>query len=332
MFKFNVNIKSLISKISKLFPCTKNSKYKSPDFAYRLIDSAIENQSLEAKYKIEGTFSADRILNKLHKISNEQIVNLMNSSNEKLKLPKNVNLAIDFHDKVFYGNKNHMEVMGSKGGKYVKRYIEVSLTNPKYFISVYPVNQLTNNKVKLLDKVLDGFYEKYDSKIKLILLDRGFFSKDVVNYLCKNNLKFIMPAVKDRMINVLAEQFRRGWLPSKIDYLFGEMNIKLLFLKVENKVHVFMTNTKYSPLKASLLYKKRWQIETNFREQNKFLFETKTLDFNVRYFAFVLAGLLFNLWHISRNGKVESYLFKKKSKELILIEFRGLVIFCDGIG
>jgi IS4 transposase len=60
-----------------------------------------------------------------------------------------------------------------------------------------------------------------------------------------------------------------------------------------------------------LLYKKRWQIETNFREQNKFEFKIKTLDFNARYFAFVLAGLLFNLWQLMRNGKTQSYLFKQ---------------------
>jgi len=78
-----LNINPLISKIAGLFPCGKNSKYKSPDFACRLIDSAIENQSLEAKYKLERTFSADIILNKLHKISKEQTENLMNNSNKK---------------------------------------------------------------------------------------------------------------------------------------------------------------------------------------------------------------------------------------------------------
>ncbi|MEK6850739.1 MAG: hypothetical protein AABX85_04140 [Nanoarchaeota archaeon] len=28
-------------------------------------------------------------------------------------------------------------------------------------------------------------------------------------------------------------------------------------------------------------------------------------------FAFVLAGLLFNLWQLMRNGKIQSYLFKQ---------------------
>jgi len=332
MKKFNLNIKPLVSKISKLFFCGKNAKYKSKDIACRLIDSAIENQSLEAMHKIEENLSGDRVFSKLHKVSKEQIENVIDFSSPKIRLPKRVDVAIDFHDKIFYGNKKHFEIMGSKGGNYVKRYIEASLTNPKYILSAYPVNQITNNKVTLIDRILDGFHKKYNSIINLLLLDRGFFSKKVVNYLCKNNIKFIMPAVKDRTIKMLSEQFKRGWMPNKIDYKFGEHKINLLFLKVEDEVYVFMTNTRHCPLMAARLYKKRWQIETNFREQNNFLFKTKTLNFNIRYFAFVLACLLFNLWHLSRDGRVESYLFKKRLKEIILIEFSGLVIFCKEVG
>ena len=88
----------------------------------------------------------------------------------------------------------------------------------------------------------------------------------------------------------------------------------MVFVRIDNKVLVYITNTKFNPLKVHLLYKKRWQIETNFREQNNFEFKTCTLDFNARYFAFVLAGLLFNLWQLMRNGKIQSYLFKQALK------------------
>lgn len=332
MKNVNLNINSLISQISDLFPCAKNSKYKSEDFACRLIDSAMQNQSFEAMHKLEEIFSADRMLSKLHEISGEQSENLMNNFNKKLKLPKKVNLAIDFHDKKFYGDKNHFEIMGSKGGSYVKKYIEVSLTNPKYFISAYPVNQLTNNKVKLISRIVEGFYENHDSKIGLIFADREFATKKIVNYFCKNNLKFIMPIAKNSAIKKLMQRFIDGEIKNKVRYKFGEQFVNLLFLKVEDEVYVFITNTKYSPLKAALLYRKRWQVETNFREQNNFLFKTKTLNFAIRYFAFVLAGLLFNLWQMSRRGKIESYLFKKKLKEIVLVEFSDLVIFYDGGG
>ncbi len=332
MFKFNVDIKPLVSKISKLFKCGKNSKYKTQDISCRLIDSALENQSLEAMHKLEESCSADRVLDKLHNISKEQVEDLMISSNKKLKLPKKVNLAIDFTDKIFYGNKNHFEVMGSKGGKYVKKYIEASLTNPKYFLSAYPINQFTNDKVKLISKIVDGFYENHQSEIGLIFADREFATIKVVDYFYENNLKFIMPIAKSSRIKKLVEKFKLGKIENKVKYKFGNRFVNLLFLKVEEEVYVFVTNTKYSPLKVGILYKKRWQIETNFREQNNFLFKTKTLNFTIRYFAFILAGLLFNLWQASRKNKIESYLFKKEVREFILREFSGLVIFQGEIG
>lgn len=331
MTNFRININSLVSKIAELFPCGKNASYKSEDIACRLINSALKNQSLEAMYKLEENLSADRLLSKLHEISKQEIEDLMEISNKKLKLPKKVNAAIDFHDKKFYGNKKHLEIMGSKGGKYVKKYIEFSLTNPKYFISAYPVNQLTNNKVKLINQILDGFSQNFKSKINLLFADREFFTKKVIEYLYKINQKFIIPAKKDHKIKKLCEQFLKGEIENKIKYQFGKVKINLLFLKVKGEVHVFATNTKYSPLKAAILYKNRWQIETNFREQNNFLFKTKTTNFDIRYFAFILAGLLFNLWQESRKNKIESYLFKKRLEELILTEFSKLIIFCNEI-
>lgn len=310
MGKSKIAINSLVALLTTFFVCGKNATYKAKDFAYRLIQSALENQSLEAMSKLTGYLSADRVLDKIHEITNEKINKLIEKVNRNLKLPKKVILAIDFHDREYYGDKNHSWIIGSKGGKYVRRVIELSIVKLALFINAFLVNQLTNNKVKLIKQLIDGFYKLFDSKIELLLVDRAFFTKAVVNYLIENKIKFIMPAVKNKAILPLAEQFRKGWLPNKIEYQFGKQKIALLFLKVNGKVLVYATNTRYRPLKAHLLYRKRWQIETNFREQNNFLFKTQTIDFTVGYFAFVLAGLLFNLWQLTRNGKIESYLFK----------------------
>jgi len=318
--RLNLNINPLVALLTTFFVCGKNAVYKTKDFAYRLIQSAIENQSLEAMFKLTGYISADRVLDKIHRITNEEINKLAEKVNRNLKLPKKVILAIDFNDKEYYGDKNHPWVMGSKGGRYVRRVIELSLVKQALFINAFLVNQLTNNKVKLIRQLIDGFYRLFDSKLELLLVDRAFFTKAVIAYLIENRIKFIMPVIKNKAILPLAEQFRREWLPDKIEYEFGKYKINLLFLKVNGEVLVYATNTKYSPLKAHFLYRKRWQIETNFREQNNFTFKTQTTDFSVRYFAFVLAGLLFNLWQLERKWRIESYLFKQK----LLFELIGL--------
>jgi len=307
-----ININPLVLLIACLIKCGNNATYKAKDFAYRLIESALENVSLEAKYLLTDFLSADRVLDKLHEVKYEQIQNLVINVNKKIKLPKKVTLAIDWTDKIFYGCKKYADVIGTKGGKYARRFYELSIVNPALFINAFPANMFTNNKVKQIAQLIDGFKAMYNkTKIDLLLVDRGFYAIAVVKYLVENKIRFIMPAKKIGQIKYVIEACMFLKKNMTIDYQFGNIKVYIVFVKIDDEVLVYMTNTKYNPLKIHLLYKKRWQIETNFREQNKFEFKTQTLDFNARYFAFILAGLLFNLWQLMRNGKIQGYLFKQ---------------------
>lgn len=320
--RLNLNINPVVLLLASLFTCGKNSVFKSKDIAFRLIQSAIHKHSLEAMFKLTRYLSADRILDKLHMVPIDKTKELIKKGTRNLKLPGKVRLAIDFTEKEYYGDKNHPEVMGSKGGKYVRRYIQVSTVKPALFLNVLPVNQLTNDKESLLIQLLDAFYKQYKkTKIELLLVDRGFFSKKVVKLLVENKIPFIMPAIKDRAIKKLATAYEKGDLDSKIKYQFGEVTINLLFIKISDEVFVYATNTRKDVITVHLDYRKRWQIETNFREQNNFTFRTTSTDFNIRYLAFVLAGLLFNAWQLTRMimpYTLESYLFKQYLMEEVL--------------
>src|SRR3989344_3948765 len=70
--RYNIYITPLVLLIASLVVCGINATYKAKDYAIRLIESALEKQSLEAKYQ-----SADRVLNKLHTIKYEQIQDLI---------------------------------------------------------------------------------------------------------------------------------------------------------------------------------------------------------------------------------------------------------------
>lgn len=310
-------IKFLVSLLTGIISCGKNSVYKKKDYAFRLVQSAVHKLSFEAVYKLTQYLSADRVLDKLQRVTEEQVFSLIRDGTRKIKLPKCVDLAADFTDKPYYGSKNHPEVMGSKGGKYVRRYLQISTVKPAFFLDVLPVNQLTNFKELLLKNLLESFNRRFPkTRIKTLLLDRGFFSKKVVSLLVEKKISFIMPAVKDRAIKKLAEQFGDGTLKkSSTGYEFGSVTIRLLFLKIEDKVIVYMTNTHKTPLQVHKKYSKRWQIETNFREQNNFTLQTKTNNFTIRYLAFAIAGLLFNLWQQTKktvNYTLESYVFKQE--------------------
>jgi len=320
--QLNLNIKPLVSLLSGLIKCGKNAVYKAKDIAYRSIQSAIHNQSLEAMFKLTGYLSADRMLDHLHQIPLESTQNLIKRYTKKLKLPRKVKLALDFTEKQYYGDKNHIDVIGSKGGKYVRRFLELSCCNPPLFLNAVLVNQFNNKNDALMNKFIDEFYELHsNSEISLFLVDRGFFTKACIKILVKRNIPFIMPAIKNKVIQKLVEAFKEGKIKQKIRYKFGDVEITLAFLKIEDEIYVYATNTKHSPVKICVLYTMRWQIETNFREQNKFLFLTKTTNFEIRFSAFVIAGILFNAWHLTRKRLKhikESYLYKQVLVEEIL--------------
>lgn len=319
--ELNLNIKPLVDLLIGLVKCGKNAVYKAKDIAYRILQSAIHNQSLEAMFKLIEYLSADRMLDYLHEVNQQETAGLIKKSIKNIKLPKRVSLAIDFHEKEYYGDKNHTEVIGSKAGKYVRRFIELSCISTPLFLNAYPVNQFNNNKLSLLNRLFNDFFSSYkETKIELLLVDRGFFAKAVVKKLVRSKIPFIMPAVKNKAIEKPVELFKQGKLKQRIRYKFGEASVTLAFLKVEDEVYVYVTNTNHTPVKLFLLYTKRWQIETNFREQNKFIFKTKTTNFDVRYFAFAIAGLLFNAWQLTRSKlkHIESYPYKQVLIEQLL--------------
>ena len=173
--QLNLNINPLVGLLANAIKCGKNAVYKAKDIAYRTIQSAIHNQSLEAMFKLTKYLSADRMLDYLHEISYEETHSLIKKSAKNLKLPKRVKLALDFHEREYYGDKNHIEVIGSKSGKYVRRFLELSCVNPPLFLNAIPINQFNNNNDGLLNQFLDDFYKSYkDTEIGLFLLDRGF--------------------------------------------------------------------------------------------------------------------------------------------------------------
>ena len=99
MVKLDLNINPLVALLTPFLVCGKNAVYKAKDFAYRLIQSAIEHQSLEAMFKLAGYLSADRVLDKIHQIPEEKVQNLIIKCNKNLKLLREVTLAIDFTEK-----------------------------------------------------------------------------------------------------------------------------------------------------------------------------------------------------------------------------------------
>ncbi|MEM4092895.1 MAG: transposase [Conexivisphaerales archaeon] len=115
-------------------------------------------------------------------------------------------------------------------------------------------------------------------RIKLLLLDAGYFSADVINYLQSLGLKFVM-----RMPNVgIASGAGDDFMYTTRGHRRGDdeqATFRVVALNGRNRIghmglYIFATNTYLKPRK---LFRSRWGIETSYRMINKFLANVKAV-------------------------------------------------------
>ena len=121
-------------------------------------------------------------------------------------------------------------------------------------------------------------------KIKSVLIDRGFYSVDVMNTLKRLKVEFLMPAIKNDRMKRTIEDYHNYLIPSTSKFTIRnsmeeEACFSLMIYKkkdaketdpISEQYFVFATNMLYSDArklypKIPLEYKMRWGIETGFR-------------------------------------------------------------------
>ena len=144
------HINLLVCELEKLLSFGRTSKYQKFDYSRRIVETSIQNRSFEESFKMSKKLTADSVFNQIHKISFLDIQKLIDKILQKIKLPRSVDLAIDYTEKPFYGNRNNIDIIGSKNGKYVRKYIQLSTCKPNYFINCFRINCFTNCSKKTL--------------------------------------------------------------------------------------------------------------------------------------------------------------------------------------
>lgn len=219
-------------------------------------------------------------------------------------------IAIDYHEKPFYGDKKTREVVGCKrkaGTNYAYKYITASIVEEgiRFNLGCLPVTQFDLEE-DLLRKLI-GECRKH-VVIGTVLLDRGFNGVEDYKLLEEElGLKFIMPQIKNSKLQKMLES---GELKvySQFGYVFYEnrskeyqCKVRMFYITNESgEKYVFVTNihtTDEELLKLIVqAYDKRWGIETGYRVKHDFLCKTTSKSFTVRTFFAQLAFLLQDFW------------------------------------
>jgi len=243
--------------------------------------------------------------------SNEKI--LLQEPIKTLKTGKSYEFAIDLTDDPYYGkidSSNEKYVISGQAKKSTNSfyaYISLYITNKneRFTVSVLPVEK-NKTMVEYLFYFLD-LIKRLNFKIKVLCLDRGFYSINVFEFLQNNNVPHIVPVIKR---GEQLKQILKGNKARREQYVMKNSTKKILldividvkYLKgkrgkngLENLGFVVF-GVKWSPRKVSTVYRRRFAIESSYRMRNIVKPKTSTKNAEIRYFYALVSFLLKNIW------------------------------------
>jgi hypothetical protein len=158
-------------------------------------------------------------------------------------------------------------------------------------------------------------YARKIVRIRLLLVDRAFFTIDCINTLDSMNVGYIMPGVRNSKVK---EAIASNGPGSINGFELGKKDrmakTRLAICRVRRKVKgrvrerrtpVFATNLKGSSKKKQLLklipkeYRRRWGIETSYSKIKESKAMTRSTSNTVRVLYFMTAVIVYNAWQLA---------------------------------
>jgi DDE family transposase len=227
-----------------------------------------------------------------------------------LLVDRPVTCAVDYTKVPYYGRFNRYVVRSKHkdGTNRFYEYATISIVQDGLRICVYsmPVT-LLDVKVDVVKKLMEEA-ERRGVKIKLVLLDRAFFTTACINLLKDMAVDFITPCVCNERVQGAVDSLGKeeGVLPFSIHdndskKKVASFTMVVYWSKRKGKLIPFATNIRGSAKKKLVgtiprEYKKRWGIETSFRKVKEVYGRTLSPSPAIRLAYFMTAMILYNLW------------------------------------
>lgn len=242
-----------------------------------------------------------------------------------------VTLAVDGTNELYYGRNGELNVRQIKhdnGTGEAFTYIVLSIVEPRPLpLMAIPYKQ--GDDQTAIVKELLKYARTLRITIKHVLFDRGFYIGELIDFLSSMRIKYLIFVPENKAIKKYIEQ------TGKINSFLHEIKWKKYQSSWKTTTRIVIIESEYfnrkkdewqdchwcfaTNLKESLdliiKYKKRWQIETDFRVHDEARIKSKSNEHIVRYFYFLTSLVLMANWQVNRiaNPKV---CFKKYLKQL----------------
>ena len=250
-------------------------------------------------------------------------------------------IAFDLTHEPFYGktrNLHTINVEKSKpyGAKF--EYVSCCLINDGKEI---PLMALPLRYGQQISQTIDliRYCLSLKFRIKYVLFDRGFYSAELIDFLNSRHLRYIMlvPALRGILKQYKAEtrifsRYRHQLYYTKSGSSWRPETTIVVCKNLHGYDWMFASNIMLNqPEDYVIHYKRRWQIETNYRVEDEAKIKSKSCNYLIRYFYFMMSMLFHLLWIISKN-KYDYVPFKKYLdivENQILSDMLGIKWFLD---
>lgn len=238
-------------------------------------------------------------------------------------------LAIDLHLRPYYGQRQRTPVRGGKpkaGTKWFWAWATVAVVDRGQRWTVAMTHVKTDERIEdMLARLLD-YVKEAKIPIKLLLVDREFYSAKVIAVLQNRNLPFMMPAIRRGQLEGpngptgtqrffepgLRGFFEHEWTArgksngQRVKVQIGCVARKAGDHRGKPMVFVFDGLTSRDPTWYRETYRKRFGIETSYRQLGESLAQTTSKSPTWRMMLVGAALLMRNLW-VWRNQQTQPH-------------------------
>ena len=261
---------------------------------------------------------------------NSEFIDVVNISDS----PQDI--AIDFHNVPYYGDKNTKGVVGiqpKNGTSWGYSYLTADLVGDcKLTLDIVNLTALNKNYGTLIEGVINRI-NQLGISIGTVLIDREFFNLQSIIALDTADLKYVVPAKLNKRIKKILRDFEmtEGMVPGVIKHKFRDESSPNFYLVIvpnknynpskregrdNKKFFVFATNIKFDSVKKfteKVLkeYRKRWNIETGYRMKKVFKIRTCSTSFVARSSFFILQCIMHNCLNVLKQVvSITAYMLK----------------------
>jgi len=229
-----------------------------------------------------------------------------------------VTLVGDITSDNFYGKVDGLHISPWTGEKGIKGKFNFLVLGVMFRNKIYPfyvkILRIGSFKAKYLGEAIE-LCRKMNLRIKTILLDRGFYSGDVIDTFNFHKINYLIFVPKKELFkSMLASTDKSVSIWHEIPYSKNKSRYRAetqiaLVKNVREYDWIFATNISFiKKEKYVWLYMKRWNIETMFRVHDEAKIKTKSKNPVIRLFYFMMSMFLLFLWNLTLKFEVP---FKK---------------------